>query len=82
MSGVSRLGTITDELKQLVAWLVELKISTVAWEAASVQWIPLAELLEGAKIEVCLVNPRRAQHPAYVLYAVLTTHKPYDPKTP
>lgn len=59
---VRRFGTFTDELKQLVAWLSELKITTVALEATSVYWIPLAELLEDAKIEVCLVNPRHVQN--------------------
>lgn len=61
-SPVRRFGTFTDELKQLVAWLSELKITTVALEATSVYWIPLAELLEEAKIEVCLVNPRHVQN--------------------
>lgn len=59
---VRRFGTFTDELKQLVAWLEELKITTVALEATSVYWIPLAELLEEAKIAVCLVNPRHVQN--------------------
>jgi len=31
-------------------------------EATSVYWIPLAELLEEAKIEVCLVNPRHVKN--------------------
>ena len=61
---VRRFGTFTEELQQLVAWLVELKITTVAMEATSVYWIPLAELLEGAKIAVCLVNPRHVQNVA------------------
>lgn len=61
---VRRFGTFTDELKQLVAWLVERKITTLAMEATSVYWIPLAELLEEAKIEVCLVNPRHVQNVA------------------
>lgn len=59
---VRRFGTFTDQLKQLVGWLVELKITTVALEATSVYWIPLAELLEEAGIEVCLVNPRHVQN--------------------
>jgi transposase len=59
---VRRFETFTNELKALVAWLVELKITTVALEATSVYWIPLAELLEEAKIEVCLVNPRHVQN--------------------
>jgi transposase len=59
---VRRFDTFTDQLKALVAWLVELKITTVALEATSVYWIPLAELLEEAKIAVCLVNPRHVQN--------------------
>jgi len=59
---VRRFETFTDELKALVAWLVELKITTVALEATSVYWIPLAELLEEAGIAVCLVNPRHVQN--------------------
>lgn len=59
---VRSFGTFTEQLRQLVAWLVELKIQTVAMEATSVYWIPLAELLEEAKIEVCLVNPRHVQN--------------------
>lgn len=59
---VRRFETFTEELRQLVAWLVELKITTVALEATSVYWIPLAELLEEAKIAVCLVNPRHVQN--------------------
>jgi transposase len=59
---VRRFETFTENLRQLVAWLVELKITTVALEATSVYWIPLAELLEEAKIVVCLVNPRHVQN--------------------
>jgi transposase len=59
---VRRFETFTDQLKALVSWLVELKISTVALEATSVYWIPLAELLEEARIAVCLVNPRHVQN--------------------
>lgn len=59
---VRRFGTFTEELRQLVAWLQDLKVRTVAMEATSVYWIPLAELLEDAKIEVCLVNPRHVQN--------------------
>jgi transposase len=59
---VRRFETFTEDLQQLVAWLVELKITTLAMEATSVYWIPLAELLEEAKIAVCLVNPRHVKN--------------------
>jgi transposase len=55
-------NTFTDELKTLVAWFTSLGIATVAMEATSVYWIPLAELLEDAKIKVCLVNPQHVKN--------------------
>jgi len=54
--------TFTQDLRALVAWLQSHAITTVAMEATSVYWIPLAELLEEAKIEVCLVNPRHVKN--------------------
>ena len=54
--------TFTDELKKLVAWFRERGIRTVAMEATGVYWIALAELLEEAQIEVCLVNPRHVKN--------------------
>lgn len=55
-------GTFTDQLRSLVAWLRECRIDTLAMEATSVYWIPLAELLEEAGIAVCLVNPRHVKN--------------------
>ena len=54
--------TFTEDRRALVAWLQSHGIKTVAMEATSVYWIPLAELLEEAKIEVCLVNPRHVKN--------------------
>ena len=54
--------TFTEDLRALVAWLQSFGIKTVAMEATSVYWIPLAELLEEAGIEVCLVNPRHVKN--------------------
>lgn len=55
-------STFTEDLRALVAWLQSHGIKTVAMEATSVYWIPLAELLEEAHIEVCLVNPRHVKN--------------------
>lgn len=55
-------GTFTDQLRALVAWLRECRIDTVAMEATSVYWIPLAEMLEEVGIAVCLVNPRHVKN--------------------
>ena len=54
--------TFTEDVRALVAWLQSFGIKTVAMEATSVYWIPLAELLEEAQIEVCLVNPRHVKN--------------------
>jgi len=54
--------TFTEDLRTLVQWLQSFGIKTLAMEATSVYWIPLAELLEEAKIEVCLVNPRHVKN--------------------
>ena len=59
---VRRFETFTEELRKLVAWLQDHGITTLAMEATSVYWIPLAELLEEAGIEVCLVNPRHVKN--------------------
>jgi transposase len=59
---VRRFETFTEDLRKLVAWLQEHGITTLAMEATSVYWIPLAELLEEAGIEVCLVNPRHVKN--------------------
>lgn len=55
-------GTFTDQLRAIVAWLYECQVDTVAMEATSVYWMPLAELLEEAGIAVCLVNPRHVKN--------------------
>jgi len=59
---VRSFPTFTEDLRALVAWLQSFGIKSVAMEATSVYWIPLAELLEEAKIEVCLVNPRHVKN--------------------
>ena len=55
-------ATFTGDLKALVEWFKTLGVTTVAMEATSVYWIALAELLEEAGIEVCLVNPRHVKN--------------------
>ena len=56
---VRTFGTTTPELTQLVDWLQEEGIETVAMESTHVYWIPLYELLESRGIEACLVNARQ-----------------------
>jgi transposase len=59
---IRRFGAFTEDLKALVAWLVDCGIRSVAMEATGVYWIPLYQLLSDAKVEVCLVNARHVQN--------------------
>jgi transposase len=52
-------GTTTDQLNEMVDWLVEQGVESVAMESTSVYWIPLYELLESRGIEAVLVNARQ-----------------------
>jgi transposase len=54
--------TFTEDLLVLRDWLVESGVRTVAMEATSVYWIPLFQILEAARIEVCLVNARHCKN--------------------
>jgi transposase len=58
-NSVRKFEAFTKDLIELVQWLVQCGVHTVAMEATGVYWIPLYQLLEDAKIKVCLVN---AQH--------------------
>jgi transposase len=51
--------TTTGQLNELVDWLVEQKVESVAMESTSVYWIPLYELLESRGLRVVLVNARQ-----------------------
>ena len=55
---VRTFTTFTADLHQLVIWLLEHGIDTVAMESTGVYWIPIDELLEAAGIRVYLVNAR------------------------
>lgn len=55
---VRTFTTFTADLRQLVTWLLDHHIDTVAMESTGVYWIPIYELLEAAAIRVYLVNAR------------------------
>jgi transposase len=52
-------GTTTAQLQELVDWLVEQRVESVAMESTSVYWIPLYEMLESHGIEAVLVNAQQ-----------------------
>ena len=55
---VRRFGCTTSELKAMAAWLKQCCIRTVAMQSTSVYWIAVFDILEGAGLEVYLVNAR------------------------
>jgi transposase len=59
---VRSFGTFTGELLEMVKWLQQCRIETVAMEATGVYWIPAHQMLEAAGIRVCLVNARCFQN--------------------
>jgi len=51
-------SSFTCELYNLVHWLKDCRITSVAMESTGVYWIPLYDILQHEGIEVCLVNAR------------------------
>lgn len=59
---VSTYGTFTQDLTQIVSYLKEKGITTVAMESTGVYYVPLYLQLEQAGIEPYLVNARHAKN--------------------
>ena len=55
-------GTLTVELEALREWFRAQGVRTVAMEATGVYWLYLYEVLEGAGLEVIVVNGRHVQN--------------------
>lgn len=58
---IAHFGTTTRELHQLLGWLKERGVVSVAMESTSVYWIPVADLLESAGIKTVLVDTREVR---------------------
>jgi len=61
-SAVRSFSAFTSGLDALVEWLKQCGVTTVAIESTGVYWIPLAQKLEEAGIEVVLVNARHVRN--------------------
>jgi len=61
-SAVREFGAYTRDLDELVEWLLQCGVKTVAMESTSVYWIPLFQKLEAAGLEALLVNARHVRH--------------------
>lgn len=57
----AHFGTTTSELHQLLDWLKDRDVVSVALESTSVYWIPVADVLEAAGIETVLVDTREVR---------------------
>lgn len=55
-------GTFTEDLQELVSWLISCRVTTVAMEATGVYWISLFLMLEEAGIEAILVNAKHVKN--------------------
>lgn len=55
-------GAFTQDLKEMVAWLKQCGIKTIAMESTGVYWIPLFQILETNGFEVKLVNARHVKN--------------------
>jgi transposase len=54
---VRQFGANTADLQEIVVWLKQCRVKTVALESTGIYWIPLFELLESEGFEVYLVEP-------------------------
>lgn len=61
-SPVRQFGVFNAQLDEMVEWLKQSQVQTVAMESTGVMWIPVFQKLEGAGLEVLLVNTKRLKH--------------------
>jgi transposase len=55
---IREFGSWTSDLREMASWLKSHGIHTVAMQSTGVYWIAVQEVLEGAGLEVYLVNAR------------------------
>lgn len=61
-SNVREFGAFTADLDNLVEWLLDCGVQTVAVEATGVYWLALAQKIEDAGIELVLANARHVKN--------------------
>src|SRR6267142_5438955 len=59
---IRRFATFTQDLRDLVDWLQQCRIRTVAMESTGVYWIPLMQMLEERGFEAYLVNAKHVKN--------------------
>jgi transposase len=61
-SPVRQFGVFNPQLDEMVEWLKQCQVQTVAMESTGVMWIPVFQKLEAAGLEVLLVNTKGLKH--------------------
>ncbi len=59
---IRQFGVFTHQLDELVQWLQQCGVTTVAMESTGVYWVPGFQKIERAGIQVLLVNARDVKH--------------------
>src|SRR4051812_17765670 len=59
---VRAFGCFTEDLLEIVKWLKECKVDTVAMEATGIYWVSLFLVLEDAGFEVVLVTAKHVKN--------------------
>ena len=57
-AAIREVAAFPKDLDELVEWLLQCGVKTVALESPSVYWIPRFQKLEAAGLEALLVNAR------------------------
>ena len=58
---VRRFGTMTEDLRELAAWLKSEEVERVAMESTGVYWKPVWNILEAAGLELLLANAQQVK---------------------
>ena len=58
---VRRFGTMTEDLKELAAWLKSHAVERVAMESTGVYWKPVWNILEAAGLDLLLANAQQVK---------------------
>ena len=58
---VRRFGTMTEDLRELAAWLKSQEVERVAMESTGVYWKPVWNILEAAELDLLLANAQQVK---------------------
>jgi transposase len=59
---IRTFSTFKKDIKEMVDWLVELRVEQIAMESTGVYWRPAYNLLDEPNLNVILVNARKVKN--------------------